>query len=118
AIEEYLGWLRQFQLSMFPVMHVQGGQPRRGPEVSTLKHCDTKQLPKNIFIFDRQVVLITDWDKSKGLNGKQGRKVARFLPKGLSLMIVGYIAWLLPFKKVLHRLSGIRGLSKAINPWL
>ncbi|OBS17295.1 hypothetical protein FPOA_12210 [Fusarium poae] len=81
AMDEYLGWLRQFRSSMFPVVHVWGGQPGRGPEVSTLKHCDTDQLPKNVFVFDGQVVvLITDRDKSKGLNGKQGRKVARFLP--------------------------------------
>ncbi|RBA11843.1 hypothetical protein FPRO05_14159 [Fusarium proliferatum] len=118
AVEEYLGWLRQFRSSMFPVVHVWGGQPGRGPEVSTLKHCDTEQLPKNVFVFDGQVVLITDRDKSKGLNGKQGRKVARFLPEGPSLMMVAYIAWLLPFEKVLHRLSGIRGPSEAIGPWL
>ncbi|KAJ9413909.1 hypothetical protein QL093DRAFT_2594845 [Fusarium oxysporum] len=104
AIEEYLGWLRQFRSSMFPVVHVWGGQPG--------------ELPKNVFVFDGQVVLITDRDKSKGLNGKQGRKVARFLPEGPSLMMVAYIAWLLPFEKVLHRLSGIRGPSEAINPWL
>ncbi|OBS15767.1 hypothetical protein FPOA_09373 [Fusarium poae] len=119
AMDEYLGWLRQFRSSMFPVVHVWGGQPGRGPEVSTLKHCDTDQLPKNVFVFDGQVVvLITDRDKSKGLNGKQGRKVARFLPEGPSLMMVAYVAWLLPFEKVLHRLSGIRGPSEAISPWL
>ncbi|KAG8664052.1 uncharacterized protein FPOAC1_014119 [Fusarium poae] len=102
AMDEYLGWLRQFRSSMFPVVH----------------HCDTDQLPKNVFVFDGQVVLITDRDKSKGLNGKQGRKVARFLPEGPSLMMVAYVAWLLPFEKVLHRLSGIRGPSEAISPWL
>ncbi|KAF4448142.1 ATP-dependent DNA helicase PIF1, partial [Fusarium austroafricanum] len=32
--------------------------------------------------------------------------------------MVAYIAWLLPFEKVLHRLSGIQGPSEAINPWL
>ncbi|SCN82182.1 uncharacterized protein FFB20_12475 [Fusarium fujikuroi] len=31
AVEEYLGWLRQFRSSMFPVVHVWGGQPGRGP---------------------------------------------------------------------------------------
>jgi hypothetical protein len=55
---------------MFPVVYIWGGQPGRGPEVLMLKHCDTEQLLKNVFIFNRQVVLITDRDKSKGLNGK------------------------------------------------
>jgi hypothetical protein len=86
--------------------------------VSTLKHRNNEQLPKNVFVFDGQVVLITDRDKSKGLNGKQGRKVAHFLPEGPSLMMVAYVAWLLPFEKVLHRLSVIRGPSETINPWL
>jgi hypothetical protein len=85
--------------------------------MATLKHCDMEQLPKNIFVFDGQVVIITDRDKSKGLSGGTGsHKVARFLPERLSRMIVAYIAWLLPFEKVLHRLAGIRGPSESLDP--
>ncbi|KAL9560703.1 hypothetical protein ACKAV7_015194 [Fusarium commune] len=47
-----------------------------------------------------------------------GRKVARFLPERLSRMMVAYIAWLLPFEKVLHRLAGIRGPSDSLDPWI
>ncbi|VTT58625.1 unnamed protein product [Fusarium fujikuroi] len=73
-----------------------------------LKHYNIKQLLKNIFIFNRQVVIITNCNKSKGLNGRTGScKVAWFLPKSLSWIIVVYIMWLLPFKKVLYRLGGI-----------
>jgi hypothetical protein len=104
---------------MYPATHIWGGQPGRGPEIATLKHCDTEQLPKNIFVFDGQVVIITDRDKSKGLSGGTGgRKVARFLPERLSRMMVAYIAWLLPFEKVLHRLAGIRGPSDSLDPWI
>ncbi|KAJ0124103.1 Uncharacterized protein HZ326_31482, partial [Fusarium oxysporum f. sp. albedinis] len=98
AVVEYLSWLKSFRTKMYPATHIWGGQPGRGPEIATLKHCDIEQLPKNIFVFDGQVVIITDRDKSKGLSGGTGgRKVARFLPERLSRMMVAYIAWLLPF---------------------
>jgi hypothetical protein len=119
AVVEYLGWLKSFRTKMYPATHIWGGQPGRGPEIATLKHCDIEQLPKNIFVFDGQVVIITDRDKSKGLSGGTGgRKVARFLPERLSRMMVAYIAWLLPFEKVLHRLAGIRGPSDSLDPWI
>ncbi|KAF6517699.1 hypothetical protein HZS61_003260 [Fusarium oxysporum f. sp. conglutinans] len=118
-IMEYLGWLKLFRTKIYPATHIWGGQPGRGPEIATLKHCDIEQLPKNIFVFDGQVVIITDRDKSKGLSGGTGgRKVARFLPERLSRMMVAYIAWLLPFEKVLHRLAGIRGPSDSLDPWI
>ncbi|KAI3572940.1 hypothetical protein IWW34DRAFT_794556, partial [Fusarium oxysporum f. sp. albedinis] len=63
--------------------------------------CNIEQLPKNIFVFDGQVVIITDRDKSKGLNGGTGdRRVARFLHERPSLMMMAYVAWLLPFEKM------------------
>ncbi|KAK4074907.1 hypothetical protein Purlil1_12838 [Purpureocillium lilacinum] len=108
----------QFRSSLMAAVHVWGGQPGRGPEVTTLKHCDIEQLPKNIFVFDGQVMLVTDRDKSKGLKGGVGRKVARFLPEHLSKIMVAYVAWLLPFERVLHQMSGIRGPSDALGPWL
>ncbi|KAM5517582.1 hypothetical protein FOXYSP1_04534 [Fusarium oxysporum f. sp. phaseoli] len=71
-----------------------------------LKHYNIKQLSKNIFVFDRQVVIITDCNKSKGLSSKTGsRKVACFLPEHLSRIM-----------KVLHRLAGIRRPSNLLNP--
>ncbi|KAH6982547.1 hypothetical protein EDB80DRAFT_656946 [Ilyonectria destructans] len=118
AVEEYLGWVRQFRASMYAAVHVWGGQPGRGPEVATLKHCDIEQQPRNIFVFDGQVMIVTDRDKSGALRGGSGRKVARFLPTGLSQMMVAFVAWVLPFEKVLHRLSGIRGPSDSLDPWL
>ncbi|KAK7422456.1 hypothetical protein QQZ08_009508 [Neonectria magnoliae] len=52
-----------------------------------------EQLLKNVFVFDGQVMLITDHDKSRGKRGR-GRKVARFLPELPSQMMVTYIVWL------------------------
>ncbi|KAK5988588.1 hypothetical protein PT974_10072 [Cladobotryum mycophilum] len=116
-VEEYISDLEQFKSRSIAAVHIWAGQPGRGPEMTTIKHCDTEELQKNMFIFDGQMMLVTDRDKSRGINGR-GRVVARFLPEHLSLMMVAYIAWLLPFEKVLHKLSGIDGPSDTIGPWV
>ena len=116
-VEEFLILLKQFRGSFIRAVHIWSGQPGRGPEITTIKHCDTEELPKNVFVFDGQVMIITDRDKSKKLTGR-GRMVARFLPEHLSRVMVAYIAWLLPFEKVLHKLSGIRGPGESLEPWI
>ena len=83
------------------LVHVWGGQPGRGPEVITLRHCDTLQVMRNIFIYDGQVMIITDRDKIKAIRD-HGRKVARFLPERIGRMMVAYIAWLLLAERVLR----------------
>lgn len=117
AIGAFLTLLKQFRGEFMPTVHIWGGQPGRGPELATLKHCDIEQLPKNVFVFDGRVMLVTDRDKCKGFQ-ERGRKVARFLPEDVSRIMVAYIAWLLPFERVVHRLSGIRGPSDSLGPWL
>jgi len=59
-------------------------------------------VPRNVFVFDGQVLFITDRDKSKAIRGV-GRKVARFLPRDASRLLVAYIAWVLPFERLLRQ---------------
>ncbi|KID81227.1 recQ family helicase [Metarhizium guizhouense ARSEF 977] len=86
--------------------HVWYGQPGRGPELMTLRHCDTWQLMRNIVLYDGQVMIITDRDKMKAIRD-MGRKVARFLPDRLGRMMVAYIAWLLPAEELLTSMAGM-----------
>lgn len=117
AAEEYLQRLRRFRCVFFACTHIWAGQPGRGPETATMKHCDIEQLARNVYVLDGQVMLVTDRDKLASRRGK-GRKVARFLPEHLSRVMVAYIAWVLPFENVLYRLSGIRGPSEDLDAWL
>ncbi|KAK4441867.1 hypothetical protein QBC34DRAFT_458469 [Podospora aff. communis PSN243] len=41
--------------------------------------------------------------------GGKGRRVVRWLPEDVSRIMVVYVAWLVPFEQVLHRLSGAVG---------
>ena len=115
-VAEVKAWIRRFKAFkrlLMVMMHIWGGQPGRGPEMTTLKHCDTPQLMRNVFVFDSGVLLITDRDKNRSIRGL-GRKVARFLPERVSRMVVAYIAWLMPFEEFIHDVSGVTGPDKSL----
>lgn len=97
---EYMSRLRSFKRALLVSTHIWGGQPGRGPEIMTMQHADTQQLVRNVFVFDGQVMLITDRDKNKAIRGT-GRKVARFLPDDIGRMMVAYITWVIPFERML-----------------
>jgi hypothetical protein len=71
-------------------VHIWGGQPGRRPEVITLRHGDTWQLLRNIFIYDRALLIVIDRDKIKAIRSIR-RKVAHFLPNRLGRIMVAYI---------------------------
>ncbi|KAK6706732.1 hypothetical protein SNK04_004235 [Fusarium graminearum] len=98
-------WLRDLRLlreTLLMLMHTWGGLPGRGPEITTLRHCDSWQLIRNVFILDGQVMIVTDRDKMKAIRDN-GRKVARFVPDRIGRIVVAYIVWLLPTERVLRR---------------
>lgn len=102
GVRRWLRSLRVFREVSMLAIHLWEGQPGRGPETATLRHCDTWQLTRNVFLYDGQVMLVTDRDKMKAIRGT-GRVVARFLPDRIGRMMVAYIAWLLPAERTLRR---------------
>ena len=90
AVRQWLDRLQAFRRALLVVTHVWGGQPGRGPEIITLRHCDTQQLVRNVFVVAGDVMLVTDRDKAKAIRGL-GRKVARFLPARVGRLLVAYI---------------------------
>lgn len=93
--------------------HIWGDQPGRGPEITTLKHCDTQQVVRNVFVFNGQMLMITDRDKRVAIHGL-GRKVARFIPERLGKMMVAYVEWLLPFEEFLYAKTDVSGPPKSL----
>ena len=75
---------------MVVLVHTWGGQPGRGPEVTTMRHYDTWQVQRNVYVYGGQVILVTDRDKIKAIRDI-GRKVARFLPNRIGRILLTYI---------------------------
>jgi hypothetical protein len=110
-VDGFITKLKRFKALLFMSIYIWSGQPGRGLEISILKHCDIEQQLRNVYIFDGQMLLITDRNK-----GRRGRKVARFLLEDLSKVMVAYIVWLILFERVLYKLSAIRGPSEDLAP--
>ncbi|KAH7010574.1 uncharacterized protein B0I36DRAFT_370192 [Microdochium trichocladiopsis] len=86
-------------------------------EVGNFLMCDTKDMLRNVFLFDGQVMLVTDRDKGKAIRGI-GRKVARFLLETVGRLMVAYILWVLPLERLLLTETKGLGLSKLLDAWL
>ena len=46
---------------------------------------------RNVFVFDGEILLITNRDKNRSIRGL-GRKIARFLLARIDRMVIAYIA--------------------------
>ena len=106
AVRQWLRQLSQFRQQMLVLSHTWAGQPGRGPEVMTMRYCDTWQVQRNVYVYGGQVMLVTDRDKMKAIRDI-GRKVARFLPERIGRMLLAYILWVLPAERLLRRQCGL-----------
>jgi hypothetical protein len=113
-VAAYLRRLKRFKLLQLANTHIWEDQPGREPEMSTMRHCDTQQVMRNMFMFDGQMLIIVDRDKSRAIRGL-GRKVARFLPDKLGKMMMAYVMWLLPWEEMMHDVTNIPGPSKELR---
>ncbi|KXJ87186.1 P-loop containing nucleoside triphosphate hydrolase protein [Microdochium bolleyi] len=118
--ERSLKWLNgigKLKSQLLLLTHVWGGQLGRGPEITSVRYLDTKQLSRSVYVFDGQVMLVTDRDKAKSIRG-YGRKVVRFLPERIGQLLVVYLVWLVPFEEMLIDETRARKPSDSLRHWL
>ena len=60
GVTRWLSNLRQLKGLLMVGKHVWTGMPGRGPEVSTLRHCDGLQVMRNVFLYEGSVMIATD----------------------------------------------------------
>lgn len=65
ATEEFILRLKRLKSVLLTTMHIWAGQLGCGLKITTLKHYNIKELPWNVFIFNRLVILITDHNKQR-----------------------------------------------------
>ena len=84
------------------LIHVTGGQPRRGTEITTLRYANAMQSMRNIFIKEGQVMIVTEYHKSMAVMD-QLKVIPRFLPDRVGKLLVIYLADVLPFRQLMDR---------------
>jgi len=99
-VRKYVRRIDRFlELLLFSV-HVTGGQPARGTEITSLRHRNSFLQDRNIFVMDGQVAFVTRYHKSQSQWDKP-KVVPRFLPWRVGQLVAVYLAYLQPFREYL-----------------
>ena len=61
----YLVACYEFQRTLLLIVYTTSGQPPRGPEILSIKVCNTESTPRNIFISHGRLCLVTQYNKSR-----------------------------------------------------
>jgi hypothetical protein len=86
-------------------VHSTGGLPGRGTEVTTIKWCNTRQVMRNIFVYDGRLITVIEYNKTRA-STNNSFYIVRVLPLVVSKILFQYIAYVRPFCEALvHQLK-------------
>ena len=64
-VKQYLRQVNRFLALLMVCVHMTSGQPRRGSEVTTMRHRNGVLQDRNIFVMDGQVITVVCYHKSQ-----------------------------------------------------
>lgn len=94
--EEYLQLVAEFSRLLLVCIHFSGGLPGRTTEVTTLRHQNTRQVMRNIFVHNGRLVIITEYHKARSRTNF-AFYVVRILPQLVSQILFQYLVYVRPF---------------------
>ena len=94
-IASYDKEVQYFLKLLLPLVHVTGGQPARGTELTNLTFVNTQYMARNISIYQGYVCFDTTYHKGYHHTGL--KRIYRFLPPQVGEAIVYYLWLVLPF---------------------
>ena len=95
-ITRYEKEIKEYLKLLLALMHVTGGQPARGTEITNLTYVNTSHMPRNISIYRGLVCFSTTYHKGMIHTGKL-KRIFRFLPQPVGEALVYYLWLVLPF---------------------
>ncbi|TMC15887.1 MAG: DEAD/DEAH box helicase, partial [Chloroflexi bacterium] len=98
---EYESQVERFLELLLILIHITGGQPARGAEITTLRYVNWSTGTRNIFVEDGQIMIVTSYHKAQALTDKLN-VIPRFLPEAVGKMLVIYLANVIPFRQLLN----------------
>jgi hypothetical protein len=96
AIVMYEDTLNKFRELLLGLIHLTGGQPGRGTEVTNIKYCNTQQSVRNVYIRNGLVYIMPAYHKGM-IQTNQEKTICRYLPVPVGESLVYYIWLVLPF---------------------
>jgi hypothetical protein len=90
-VERYKARVQDFLESLLLLIHLTGGQPGRGTELTSLRHMNTiSGYHRNIFADNGVVNTVTTYHKGYSITNSM-KIIHRFLPKEVGELLVYYL---------------------------
>ena len=99
-VRRYLRKIDRFRELLLFCMHLTGGQPARGTEMTTLRFKNGYLQDRNIFVMHGQMVFVTRYHKSQSQMDKP-KVIPRFLPWRVGQVLAVYLAYVQPVQEYL-----------------
>ena len=113
-VQKYLRKLDRFRELLLFCVHVTGGQPARGTEITTIRFRNGFQQDRNVFAIQGHMVFITRYHKSQSQFDKP-KVIPRFLPWRVGQMMAVYLAYVQPFQQYLT--VKVKGSGRTDHIW-
>ena len=103
----YLADHDQFLSTLLLLIHITSGQPARGPELLSIKVCNTESTIRNIHISHGRLCTLTQYNKSLA-SVQQAFYIIRFPPLVVSEILYRYLVCIRPFVRHLRARLDLR----------
>jgi Orsellinic acid/F9775 biosynthesis cluster protein D len=102
---QYLSQVEELKQQLLVCIHLTGGMPGRGSEITTIKWCNTRHTMRNIFVYHGRLMVLIEYNKTRA-STNNAFYIARILPLTMSRVLFQYLAYVRPFCDTLrHQLQ-------------
>jgi hypothetical protein len=115
-VQAYLTKERQFLRKLMVCMHITGGQPARGPELGSVKVCNSIYSARNIYVINGRICFLTMYDKARKRRGNT-EYIVRCLPDDVGQIVAQYLVRVRPFARALDHRESEYLFGDLQGPW-
>lgn len=86
----------QFLKHLMLLVHMTGGGPARGTELTGLSFRNLNFRTRNIFLLGQRMAFVTRYHKGQAISGTE-KFIPRFLPEPVGKLLMAYLIYVVPF---------------------
>jgi hypothetical protein len=86
----------ELRSEIFAAIHLTAGLPARGPEITSVKVCNTAQVMRSLVFREGRLLLVIEYNKARASN-YHAFYIVRYLPPKLAELVYLYLVYVRPF---------------------
>jgi superfamily II DNA or RNA helicase len=113
-VREYRQMVQRLKRLMLVAMHMSGGPPGRGQEITPLRFRNGVLQARNFYVVDGRLIFVTRYHKSQAMFGEP-KVIPRFIPWRLAQVFAVYLVYVQPWVEELDQQTN--GLPRSDHLW-